>query len=920
MKLHPPIIEGAIPAFYASKLIVPFTMNKSVSENEIFGFALKIKTVQSNYLILSSPLTVGLNNWNKEKNEVSFIFPLETKLNIGQFYKIQMAYIYLDGTIGYYSTVGVVKYTSKPEVKIVSPNNGSNTYTGVYSQKRENENDYKDYSEKVYSYNFTLTDSLGNIIETSGDKIHNSSFDVNLFESIDTYTIKTDLKKDKTYYLDYTIKTVNGLIESASTKKIFNIASIDSKLKTRIQCILNYENGYIDINLTKPEDIEIEESAVGSFYLLRASDEDNFNSWHEVLKFVLYGQQPSRHLWKDMTIKQGVRYKYAIQQFNIYGLRSNKIESDVIYADFEHAFLYDGERQLKIKYNPKLSSFKNTLLESKIDTIGSKHPFIFRNGNVNYKEFPISGLISYLSDENNLFYNSFYYNDSTQHRLETINKKIDVVKDGPIYKTTYNKNKTDYFYKDGKKLIPWTIYIQKTYPDKNINSWDDMESLINEAFINELLYYEKKYDNIEISSTHLTSNNIFIERNFKLEVLEWLTNGKPKLFRSPTEGNYIVRLMNVSLTPTDALGRMLHTFSSTAYEVSENNYENLEKYNFIKVNNTTEPQLRWLSVDLSKNKIKNNTNLLKFQAESIYLEGLLPGDKLQITTVENDKENNYSIMIGATGKYIIDLNNNVKIKDLHFKDNSGNNAEVLRQGMLTYAYYSTDFKDSFDTVYKIENQMVPCQQFIGEHENIIAEIENVKDKIDAIGFIKFTLRNDDIEVYRFNNKYYSDKQATDEIDLVDLTNIYKVNILDKNKNIIDFEWFDGYNNISLGKECKENDTKIIINNSEEKSIDIKDTAYYELHSPSDVISIRIGAAIIAEICYSKKVIQYDLEYENSLILAKKPYEDNVKTLKNAIENKSTSRTKLKECQDNCKESYREYVKILNLAITEAERR
>jgi hypothetical protein len=75
-----------------------------------------------------------------------------------------------------------------------------------------------------------------------------------------------------------------------------------------------------------------------------------------------------------------------------------------------------------------------------------------------------------------------------------------------------------------------------------------------------------------------------IERNFKLEVLEWLTNGKPKLFRSPTEGNYIVRLMNVSLSPMDQLGRMIHSFNCTAYEIAENNYNNLSKYNFVKVN------------------------------------------------------------------------------------------------------------------------------------------------------------------------------------------------------------------------------------------------------------------------------------------------------------------------------------------------
>ena len=117
--------------------------------------------------------------------------------------------------------------------------------------------------------------------------------------------------------------------------------------------------------------------------------------------------------------------------------------------------------------------------------------------------------------------------------------------------------------------------------------------------------------------------------------------------------------MNVSLTPDDALGRMIHTFNCTAYEVAENDYENLEKYNFIKANTTIQPSLRWLSVDLSANKIENNKNLLKFTASSIYLEDLTPGEKLNITTLEGKDPKTYTIMIGATGRYIIDLSNNV---------------------------------------------------------------------------------------------------------------------------------------------------------------------------------------------------------------------------------------------------------------------
>jgi len=41
-----------------------------------------------------------------------------------------------------------------------------------------------------------------------------------------------------------------------------------------------------------------------------------------------------------------------------------------IIADFEDMFLFDGERQLKIRFNPKVSSFKTNILENKTDTIG----------------------------------------------------------------------------------------------------------------------------------------------------------------------------------------------------------------------------------------------------------------------------------------------------------------------------------------------------------------------------------------------------------------------------------------------------------------------------------------------------------------------------------------------------------------------
>jgi hypothetical protein len=117
--------------------------------------------------------------------------------------------------------------------------------------------------------------------------------------------------------------------------------------------------------------------------LVRSSSLDDFGSWNEVYRFTysnvsLTVGNPIK-LWEDNTVQQGVEYTYALQGYNSYGLYSNKIISvnkenpskNSIYADFEDAFLYDGERQLKIRYNPKISSFKENVLESKMNTIGS---------------------------------------------------------------------------------------------------------------------------------------------------------------------------------------------------------------------------------------------------------------------------------------------------------------------------------------------------------------------------------------------------------------------------------------------------------------------------------------------------------------------------------------------------------------------
>lgn len=72
------------------------------------------------------------------------------------------------------------------------------------------------------------------------------------------------------------------------------------------------------------------------------------------------------------------------------------------------------------------------------------------------------------------------------------------------------------------------------------------------------------------------------ERRFRDEVMNFLQDGKPKLFKSPTEGLILVKLLDVSINPTQALAGLTGNFSATAIEVGPLTDEELMKHKIIK--------------------------------------------------------------------------------------------------------------------------------------------------------------------------------------------------------------------------------------------------------------------------------------------------------------------------------------------------
>lgn len=830
-KLYPPNLEGTLPAFYGTTLVVPFSMNKAVSINEVERILLKVKTVQSNRFILSDETTIF--SLSGSYCEATFDIS-KANLNIGQYYKIQIAYQHaINHTIGYYSTVGVVKYTGEPKAEIEGLTKQSGninthryTYIGKYSVPID------DKTEKEYSYCFNLYDNNKQLLQTSGEQIHNSYNDTERGESYDNYDIEQDLELNQVYYLEYIVTTLNKLKVSSGYCKIMQKQSVNPEIKATLVPTLNFENGYIDLTLIgEKNEYGIEYAASGSYRIMRASIEDNFKTWNEVLKFELYGQKPSKWIWKDFTIKQGITYKYALQQYNE-KITSNRLESEEIYADFEHAFLFDGKRQLKLKYNPKVASFKNNVLEQKTNTIGSKFPFIFRNGNVKYKEFSISGLISCQSDEEFLF--------------------------------------------------------------------------VDEDFF-------KNYD----YSINLTGKNIQTERDFKLEVLEWLNNGEPKIFRSPGEGNYIVRLINISMAPNDTVGRMLHTVTGTAVEIANWSYSGLREYGFIQIEDPTTKQIRWETIQLDKTGIGSVDNILNYRAVALRFEGMVPGDKIYINDgIKRNGVYGLEVVIGATGYYEIDLSAGLEISSVCFSgsyDNINSSLSGVRhQGTLTYAYYGQE-KNRFSSIENIQIQDIPLMQFIGEHD-ILNEIQDIKTQIQGLYQIH-GIKREVRKIYKINGKYYTLNSTTNnELIGFDPYSLYLV---------IDGEteyYYDPF--AEAGKNIYETYEPFIIFNDQNINIDLTETYDFNAKKLENLKNLQIKNGVILEVSFQRQIVEYSVENNKEkypeVVKLKEEKDKIASELKSSIYILGKRDSQIDDLRKQYQDKYKEYINVISAALDNEE--
>lgn len=556
ISIYPPTLQSTQPAFLATETSydVKYTLQKVTSVDSIKHVQIRVVEQRSNSSIVNTskyPDNIIYKNVDLTKESSPYTVKILTSdlrksWTPGMCYKIQLRFgstsfpsdlssfaIWKkeqinNQTFSEWSTVMVIKAIAQPKVYI---ENASIVRVDVIASKQTESSltplftgGYIDDAsdEPLDKYKFDLYDEDGKTLIESSDWIQATS------GKNCSYRFKTMLINNASYKVYFFIITRNGYEAHASydfqVVKVYLDALEGVTMQIDDSSSYCTENGCIRIYLSTKN------SLTGCYVLTRTSEASNYQVYEDLHYFNYFDEKFNKTLlYTDFTIESGIKYKYAFQYQNSQGLRSAPVQESGMPArcvNFEYSYLYRDGVQLRLKFNQKLSSFKHTVLVSKQDTLGDQFPHLSKNGYAYYAEFPLSGLISFQMDEDQTFFtlgaNGYYYNNEL--------------------------------------VIP---------QDKFSLSTAKRDSALAPSYLG--------------INSDITDDNIFVERKFREKVEQFLNDFSYKLYKSPTEGNIIIGLMNVSLTPNISLGRMIFDFSATAYEVLENTLDNLNEIGIIEI-------------------------------------------------------------------------------------------------------------------------------------------------------------------------------------------------------------------------------------------------------------------------------------------------------------------------------------------------
>lgn len=426
------------------------------------------------------------------------------------------------------------------------------------------------YDETLQSYYIQVLDSLDDdkILYTTDTQYTSNEQDPNeLKYNLDTKNIP-GINGDENLQLRLRIVYTTRNQYTKEETWFFRISNFDTVegFDPRLAVEVNNEDAQAILHFRNKNPIKVS----GYFVIKRASSLDNFKTWKTVMEIPHTGnagQVISEKTYIDPTVGSLYWYQYSVQFLNVNNVPTKTVYSGIYNEEmfnndadqnpdgslffqpaafimgFYDAVVSRDDKQFTIKYNHQVANFKPTRTRTKIDTLGGKYPLFTENALLDYKQFSISGTISAEEDPKQLFLN-----------------KMDVLKDRQSDQNTVDTLNNYNLYKQNFGVFDHVRNDVEKYDDQKVANISVSQGAnpITESDFHYPLLSTTLYDYLW-------------EREFREELTKWLNDGEPKLYRSMTEGNLVVMLTDISLTPNKTLSRMVWDFSATVYEIEDGN-------------------------------------------------------------------------------------------------------------------------------------------------------------------------------------------------------------------------------------------------------------------------------------------------------------------------------------------------------------
>ena len=590
MTLYPPIVDTCTPVFLQGDSCKiwfsysPYMDSLSDKEKEKLFMQVSINQQDTNKTALSKDkwstgsavfkINSATEGTKEFAHNLSYVIIENSDIRNGfgtlQLYKAQLRFIYAETqdkalTIANsfsatpyrseWSTVTLLKCIQEPQTFIFTLDTtlnkeGGNSPTtplaintpllNVSGQTKFQDGE----SETVKTYKlsletFTISES-GKVV--TEQVIETATLNTNYYDNSNSFKYKFKTMLDNgLYWLDISYITKNGYDSTVNSQNPFEPKKYGLYIQINanegitpplsdISIVSDKDNGRIIINATVDNQQTSEDVTIA---IVRSSSNTRFKEWEEVYTKLYH--PGDKITFDDRTIESGVWYKYNFQVIDEAGTRSRFIDESIykpspLMIVFNDVFLTAGDKQLKITLNNETGSLSYNLQESKTDTIGSQFPWIRRNGAIKYRTFSLGGLISYLGNNEMILFSNSENSDTN-------------------------------------------IEYQNNLAEKNINGLFYSKDDLFPQEISEL------YQSYNLDNGITNYNDIMLEKVFRDKVIDFLLEDRPVLLRSATEGNILIRLMDLSFSPNTQLKNYIYSFGSTAVEIAECNFDNFHKYN-----------------------------------------------------------------------------------------------------------------------------------------------------------------------------------------------------------------------------------------------------------------------------------------------------------------------------------------------------